>query len=148
MNAMTIGKLAKAGGVGVETVRYYQRRGLLGTPSRDDGVRRYDADDLHQLRFVRQAQAAGFTLEEIGKLLALDATDDRGAVQAMAEARIVALDQKIGELQAAKSALAELAHDCRSGATGPCPIILAFETQANGHQSLKPILGPAQTITE
>lgn len=127
MNAMTIGKLAKAGGVGVETVRYYQRRGLIGTPSRDDGVRRYDADNLYRLRFVRQAQTAGFTLDEIGKLLALDATDDRATARAMAEARIVALDQKIAELQAAKSALAKLAHECASGENGPCPIILAFE---------------------
>ena len=127
MNAMTIGKLAKAGSVGVETVRYYQRRGLIGTPSRDGGVRRYDADDLRRLRFVRQAQTAGFTLDEIGELLALDATDDRPKARAMAEARIVALDQKIAELQAAKSALAKLAHECASGENGPCPIILAFE---------------------
>ena len=123
---MTIGKLAAAGGVGVETIRFYQRRGLLAEPDRGGGIRRYDADDLRRLRFVRQAQTAGFTLEEIGQLLALDATDDRARAHAMAETRIVALDQKIAELQAAKSALARLAHECASGANGPCPIILAF----------------------
>ena len=126
MNAMTIGKLAAAGGVGVETIRFYQRRGLLAEPDRGGGIRRYDANDLRRLRFVRQAQTAGFTLEEIGQLLALDATDDRARAHAMAETRIVALDQKIAELQAAKSALARLAHECASGANGPCPIILAF----------------------
>ena len=123
---MTIGKLAAAGGVGVETIRFYQRRGLLAEPDRDGGIRRYDADDLHRLRFVRQAQTAGFTLDEIGQLLALDATDDLATARTIAEARIVALGQKIAELQAAKSALARLAHECASGANGPCPIILAF----------------------
>ena len=123
---MTIGKFAAAGGVGVETIRFYQRRGLLAEPDRDGGIRRYDADDLHRLRFVRQAQTAGFTLDEIGQLLALDATDDRATARTMAEARIVALGQKIAELEAAKSALARLAHECASGANGPCPIILAF----------------------
>lgn len=127
MNAMTIGKLAKAGGVGVETVRYYQRRGLLTIPPRDDGVRRYDFADLRRLRFVRQAQAAGFTLDEIGELLALDATDDRAKARSLAESRIVALDQKIVELRAVKSALATLAQACASGTDGPCPIIEAFE---------------------
>ena len=126
MNAMTIGKLAKAGGVGVETVRYYQRRGLLVEPDRNGGVRRYDADDLRRLRFVRQAQTAGFTLDEIGELLALDATDDRPKARAMAEARIVALDQKIAELQAARDALGQLAKECASGTSGACPIIRAF----------------------
>ena len=60
--ARSIAGLAKAGGVGVETVRYYQRRGLLRTPDRGDGIRRYDEDDLRRLRFIRSAQAAGFTL--------------------------------------------------------------------------------------
>ena len=57
----SIGSLAKAGGVGVETIRYYQRRGLLQTPSSDGGMRRYDTEDLRRLRFIRQAQTAGFT---------------------------------------------------------------------------------------
>ena len=80
MNALTIGTLASEGGVGVETIRYYQRRGLLETPARADlygGIRRYGEDDLRRLRFIRSAQAAGFTLEQIAELLALDATDDR-----------------------------------------------------------------------
>ena len=62
---LTIGKLAAAGGVGVETIRFYQRKGLLDQPTRDGGIRRYGTDDVRRLQFIRQAQAAGFTLAEI-----------------------------------------------------------------------------------
>ena len=75
--SLTIGKLAAAGGVRVETIRYYQRRGLLGTPTRDRELRRYGSEDLRRLRFIRQAQSAGFTLEEIKELLGLDASEAR-----------------------------------------------------------------------
>ena len=68
---LTIGTLARECGVGVETIRYYQRRGLLPTPRRGDGIRRYGAPDLRRLRFIRTAQAAGFTLEQVAELLAL-----------------------------------------------------------------------------
>ena len=81
-NGMTIGKLAEAAGVGVETVRFYQRKGLIGTPGRDGGVRRYGEEDRRRLAFIRQAQTAGFTLNEIHELLALDAqvTDSNAAL--------------------------------------------------------------------
>lgn len=68
LQELTIGKLAAAGGVGVETIRFYQRKGLLATPKRLEGVRRYGDEDVRRLRFIKQAQAAGFTLEEIGQL--------------------------------------------------------------------------------
>ncbi|WP_223177085.1 MerR family transcriptional regulator [Sphingosinithalassobacter sp. CS137] len=124
---MTIAKLAAAAGVGVETVRYYQRRGLIDTPARGAGVRRYGASDVRRLRFIRSAQAAGFTLEEIGELLALDAGNDRARAREMARARVAALDARIAELQAARGALAQLARECAAGEAGPCPIIAAFE---------------------
>jgi len=132
MNRMTIGALANEGGVGVETVRYYQRRGLLDTPARageglNGGIRRYDAEALRRLKFIRSAQAAGFTLEEIGELLALDASQDRAQARALAQARVAALDTKIAELQAARAGLTRLARECRSGKAGPCPILVAFE---------------------
>lgn len=131
MSQLTIGKLAEAGGVGVETVRYYQRRGLLPTPARaggpDAGVRRYDEAAVRRLRFIRSAQSAGFTLEEIGELLELDATDDRARARALARARIDALDVKIAELVQAREGLARLARECGSGSAGPCPILTAFE---------------------
>jgi MerR family mercuric resistance operon transcriptional regulator len=123
----TIGALAAAGGVGVETVRYYQRRGLMRTPPRNGGVRRYGAEDVRRLRFIRQAQAGGFSLDEIAELIALDASRDRPRARELARDRIAALDAKIAELAAARSALEKLAHDCAASGEGPCPIIAAFE---------------------
>src|SRR5688572_33498510 len=101
-NSDTIGGLARAAGVGVETVRYYQRRGLLPEPARPPGeIRRYGEGDLRRLRFIRRAQAAGFTLEQIGELLALDRTDDRARVRELAQTRVAALDEKIADLKEA-----------------------------------------------
>ncbi len=130
---MTIAGLARMGGVGVETIRYYQRRGLLETPRRGGGagtgggIRRYGDEDMRRLRFIRSAQAAGFTLEQVGELLALDAGQDRDRARALARERIAALDAKIAELETARDALKRLAHDCRTTAKGPCPIIAAFD---------------------
>ncbi|HUD92407.1 MerR family transcriptional regulator [Sphingobium sp.] len=124
---MTISALAKAGGVGVETVRYYQRRGLLDTPEQGEGIRRYGEADARQLAFIRSAQGAGFTLEQIGELLHLDAGQDRARARELAAERIAALDVKIAELQTARSALERLARQCHASEEGPCPIIAAFE---------------------
>ena len=132
-DSLTIAGLARAGGVGVETVRYYQRRGLLATPDRPSGdgqggsVRRYGDDDVRKLRFIRSAQAAGFTLEQIQELLALDSTEDRTRVRELAQERIAALDAKIAELRSARNALAALARECGAGSRGPCPILAAFD---------------------
>lgn len=127
MNAMTIGKLAKAGGVGVETIRFYQRRGLIDTPGRGDGIRRYDQATLDRLRFIRSAQAGGFTLNEIAELLALDATDERARAHALATKRIKEIDEKIATLKNARNSLKQLANKCAVGSSGRCPIIEAFE---------------------
>ena len=124
----TIGGLASAAGVGVETVRYYQRRGLLPEPARPPGeVRRYGAEDVKRLKFIRAAQAAGFTLAEIGELIALDASDDRARARELATARVAAIDGKIEELRAARDALAGLARACAGKRGGPCPILTAFD---------------------
>ena len=130
--AMTISGLARAGGVGVETVRFYQRRGLLETPDRNGsgltrGVRRYDDQDVRRLKFVRSAQAAGFTLDQIGELLRLDAGQDRARARELAAGQLAALDVKIAELQAARDSLRRLASACHASDEGPCPIISAFE---------------------
>lgn len=127
MPDMTIARLAAAGAVGVETIRYYQRRGLLAEPARAGSVRRYGAADLRRLLFIRRAQAAGFTLESIGELLALDSSHDRARVRALASERLAALDLKIAELEAARTALARLSQACAAGTKGPCPILEAFE---------------------
>jgi MerR family mercuric resistance operon transcriptional regulator len=127
MQSLAIGKLAAAGGVGVETVRFYQRRGLLETPTRLDGFRRYGSEDLGRLRFIRHAQAAGFTLEQIKELLDLDASDDRARARELANQRVAALDTKIAELKLARDALKRLAQECGSGSPGPCPILTSFD---------------------
>jgi MerR family mercuric resistance operon transcriptional regulator len=124
---LTIGKFAAAADVGVETVRFYQRRGLLSTPRRIDGIRRYGSADVARLRFIRQAQAAGFTLEQIRELLELDAGHDRARARALANARIGALEAKIAELARARDSLRQLAAECGEESAGPCPILASFD---------------------
>ena len=124
---LTIGALARTGGVGVETVRYYQRLGLLPIPERGGGVRRYGAADVRRLHFIRSAQRAGFTLDQAKELLTLDAADDRDRARALAEQRIAALDAKIAQLLTAREALARLASTCAAGTGDTCPILAAFE---------------------
>ncbi|WP_294076342.1 MerR family transcriptional regulator [Sphingomonas sp.] len=124
---MMIGALARAGGVGVETVRYYQRRGLIGEPEKSGGVRRYDAEAVRRLRFIRAAQTAGFTLAQIAELIELDAGQDRERARALAVARIAAIDEEIARLTGARDALARLASTCAAGTGAGCPILEAFE---------------------
>ena len=126
MADLTIGTLSKKVGVGVETVRFYQRRGLLPVPPRAGGIRRYDLRDVERLQFIKRAQAAGFTLAEIGELIALDAGEERPRARQLAAARIKALDLKIAELKDARAALARLARECGEDRAGPCPIIASF----------------------
>lgn len=129
--AMTISELARSAAVGVETVRFYQRKGLLDDPrptrSGREGHRHYGEDDLRRLRFVRSAQGAGFTLSEIAELLALDAGHDRPRARQMAKARLEAIEHEIARLEAARKSLRKLARECAKGDAGPCPIIAAFE---------------------
>ena len=131
MTAMSISQLARSAGVGVETVRYYQRRALLPDPrpqkTGTSGIRHYGPDEARRLRFIRTAQNAGFTLEEIAELLHLDSSGDRPRAREMARARIAALDAKIAELQRARQSLSKLARECAAGDKGPCPIIASFE---------------------
>ena len=131
MSAMSISQLARSAGVGVETVRYYQRRALLPDPrpqkTGTSGIRHYGPDEARRLRFIRTAQNAGFTLEEIAELLHLDSSGDRPRAREMARARIAALDAKIAELQRARQSLSKLARECAAGDKGPCPIIASFE---------------------
>lgn len=126
--SLTIGKLAAAGGVGVETVRYYQREGLLDTPERQGGIRRYDNDDLNRLMFIRKAQQAGFTLREVHELINLDASHDHARAYQLATARLQSLDSKIAEMQQARESLKKLADACACGRRDkPCAILTAFD---------------------
>lgn len=133
MGQRTIGELAKQCGVNVETIRFYQRRGLLKAPPRarsaragTGGIRRYSDEEFERLRFIRSAQVAGFTLRQIQELLSLDASRNRARVRELATEQIAALEAKISELQLAQRQLQRLASVCGSGRPGPCPIILTF----------------------
>ncbi len=96
-------------------------------PPKLGSTRRYGPEDVRRLQFIRHAQAAGFTLEVIKELLALDATDDRARAQALATERVRALDEQIKKLKLARDALRRLAAECAGGETGPCPILSAFD---------------------
>lgn len=129
--ALTISELARSAMVGVETVRFYQRKGLLFDPKPAAhggaaGRRHYGEEEVRRLRFIRKAQGAGFTLEEIAELLELDRSNDRPRAREMARVRIAALDEKIADLEAARRALEGLARECARSGAGPCPIISSF----------------------
>lgn len=127
--ALTVAQLARAGGVGVETIRYYQRLGLMSRPASvgKTGIRHYDERDVRRLRFIRGAQTAGFKLQEIERLLELEQTNDRVEVREIARNRIALLDAQIAAMQKARGALARLAHECERSGEGPCPILGAFD---------------------
>jgi DNA-binding transcriptional MerR regulator len=121
MTGLTIGKFAAEAGVGVETVRFYQRRGLLALPERrGQGFREYSEDDRRRLAFIRRATRLGFTLGEVSDLLA--PADDRsadGIIQA-AEARLAAIGEQIRELTLLQGRLRRLVHVCEHGDGNDC----------------------------
>lgn len=120
----TIGKLATAAGVNVETIRYYERRGLLAQPPSHGGYRRYGTAHLERLSFIRRAQGMGFSLDEIAELLALNDTTDHLQARAMAEAKIATVRERIAHLQQMQRALEHLLGSCTHGGLDqPCPII-------------------------
>jgi MerR family mercuric resistance operon transcriptional regulator len=122
--SFTIGKLAKEAGVGVETVRYYQRRGLLAEPPATSGYRRYDPQHLERLNFIRRAQGVGFTLEEIGELMTLNDTRDHRLARSLASEKIRNIETRIEQLTKVADALRQLVQRCECGGQDmPCPII-------------------------
>ncbi len=131
---LTIGAVARAARVPLDTVRYYERRGLLPAPPRTPaGYRQYPADTVQRVRFVKQAQGLGFTLEEIQELLALRVTAEQpcDAVEQQAQAAIHRIDGKFQELGRMREALARLATTCRTPhPADECPILTALETPA------------------
>ena len=124
--AMTIGRLAKAAGVNVETVRYYQRRGLLREPSKPaGGQRRYSPAVLQQIGFIRRAQQLGFSLEEVKGLMEL--ADARRDGRAMAEQKYESLTARIAQLEGMRAELKRLIQACKRKARGaPCPFLAAL----------------------
>jgi MerR family mercuric resistance operon transcriptional regulator len=126
---LTIGAFADAAGVHVETIRFYQRKGLLPVPAKPPGgIRRYGVPDVTRLRFVKSAQRLGFTLDEIGELLELDDGTDCDAARAQAERKLAAVRIRLADLRRIEQVLAELVSRC-SAAAGPvrCPLIASLE---------------------
>lgn len=127
---MQIGEVANQAGVSIQTMRYYERRGLLSEPRRSEGgYRRYGQDALRRVRFIRRAQELGFTLEEIGELLALweQSAVACDHVAGRATATLDRIDAKIGDLQRMRSALGQYVSACRAGQTLPgCPLLLSL----------------------
>jgi len=127
MRNLTIGAVAKACGVGVETVRYYQRRGLLAEPDRPTGgVRRYGADSVVRLRFIRRAQDVGFTLDEVKTLLKLGETPNCRGARTLAAQKLEVVKGRLRDLERVRRALTELIGRCDAGRERRCPIIEAF----------------------
>ena len=120
---VTIGGLARASEVGVETVRYYQRRRLLPIPSSAGGVRRYPTNLVNRIRFIKKSQNLGFTLDEIRELLRLEEGAKRNEIRGVANSRLKSIREKIHDLERMETVLAQLVHDCEeSTSLARCPL--------------------------
>src|SRR5262245_52080670 len=127
---MTISEAADQAGVNVQTLRYYERRGLLPKPPRRaSGYREFPEDSVRLVRFIKRAQELGFSLDEVEALLKLrrQSGRNRKQVRALASQRIRHIDQKIAELGRMRAALERLIHSCHEGGTLECPIIEALD---------------------
>ena len=122
---LTIGKVAAAAAVNVETIRFYQRRGLLTEPPKSEGgFRYYDNDTIDRVRFVKRAQALGFSLEEVTGLLALEQSNACGPTHDAAVRKLQLVEERIADLKRIRSTLRNLVQQCEAGpATVSCPII-------------------------
>jgi len=125
MDSIGIGTLAKRAGVSVDTVRYYERDGLLAPKTRlASGYRRYSELEVSRLRFIRRAQALGFTLKEVRELLALSGRRDVARVKRTAQEKVKDIDQRIAALQRVRDGLANLIAACPGhGRAADCPIL-------------------------
>jgi MerR family transcriptional regulator, copper efflux regulator len=128
MESIGIGELAKRAGVGIDTVRYYEREGLLKPRQRlASGYRRYTGHEISRLRFIRKAQVLGFSLSEIRDLLTLSSHRDVARVKKTAEAKLVDVRKRIAELERVRSALTDLVTACPGhGRAEECPILRAL----------------------
>ncbi|WP_418316239.1 Hg(II)-responsive transcriptional regulator [Piscinibacter sakaiensis] len=128
--AMTIGALAAAADVGVETIRFYQRKGLLSEPARPaGGIRRYGDRDVARLRFVKAAQRLGFSLDEVAELLTLDDGRHCDEARALAEAKLADVNARLAGLRQIERALREMIGACESTRGKVCcPVIVALQS--------------------
>ncbi len=130
--ALTIGRLARAAGVGIETVRYYQQRELLPIPAARGTFRHYPPELVERIRFVKRAQDLGFSLDEIASLLRLHDGSDRASIRNIANARLAQIGAKLADLRRMERALRHLVAECEhTKANLPCPIIETLAYGAN-----------------
>lgn len=132
METMGIGTLARRAGVRIDTVRYYEKSGLLTPRLRlASGYRRYGATELSRLRFIRRAQALGFTLREVLQLLALSGRRDVTRVKRAAQAKLADVERRISDLERVRAGLRRLVAECPgSGRAEDCPILRALGEEA------------------
>jgi Cu(I)-responsive transcriptional regulator len=135
MDTINIGEAAKASGVSAKMIRHYESVGLLAQAARTEaGYRRYGANDLDTLRFIRQSRNLGFSIEQIRELLELWQNRRRPSrlVKALAQAHIDELEVKVGELEAMKATLEHLVHSCHGDERPECPIIDTLSSRNGG----------------
>lgn len=134
MDELLIGQVAQRAGVGVETIRFYERKGLVEEPPRRaSGYRQYPVEAVSRIRFIRRSKELGFSLREVQELLNLrvDRQTSSSEVKRKAEAKIADIEQKIGDLERMKQALASLTACCSGeGSIEECPILEALEGEA------------------
>ena len=138
--SMTIGRLARAAGVGVETIRYYQQRALLPVPSSVGAFRHYPVQLTARIRFIKRAQELGFSLDEITELLRLEDGTKRGSIRHIATNRLSQIEQKLADLRRMQKVLKQLVAECQhTRADLPCPIIasLALADSAPANKATK-----------
>lgn len=126
MSTLTIGKLAQAAGIGVETIRFYEREGLLAQPPRGFGFRHYPPEAVARLRFIQRAKQLGFSLKEIHELLGLRISDSITCadVRERAATKIADIEERVRDLQKMRRALVSLAESCQGrGPLSECPIL-------------------------
>jgi MerR family copper efflux transcriptional regulator len=131
MNSIGIGTLAKRAGVSIDTVRYYERDGLLAPKTRlASGYRRYGELEVSRLRFIRRAQALGFSLKEVKELLAISNQRDVARVKRRAQEKLIDVERRIAELERVRSGLANLIAACPGhGRAADCPILQALGSE-------------------
>jgi len=132
-NTLRIGEVATQAGVNIETLRYYERRGILEEPARTrSGYRQYPPETIRVIRFIKRAQDLGFTLGEIEDLLRLreDRTTSRADVRSLAETKIKDIEEKVRRLRAMRKALGILLDTCVCNGTRECPILEALNDDA------------------
>lgn len=136
LDSLTIGTLADAAEVGVETIRFYQRNGLMTEPVRPlGGIRRYAGDDLSRVRFIKAAQRLGFSLDEVRELLRLEDGTQCRVARGLAERKLADVRRKLTDLRRIETVLGQLVTRCKSARGAlKCPLISSLRQSRSGNR--------------